>query len=97
MDWIVVGTHPLAGHYHSKAEFVAQTFEKLEIGFSSVLYWVAKRRHFSAKLFIKIFLCSASIRSRLWGDDFGLAAVSTPAVLGNSSSELFEKVGDLLA
>ena len=25
VDWIVEGTHPLAGHYHSKAEFVAQT------------------------------------------------------------------------
>ena len=30
VDWIVEGTHPLAGHYHSKAEFVAHTFEKLE-------------------------------------------------------------------
>jgi uncharacterized protein len=29
VDWIVEGTHPLAGHYHSKAEFVAQTFDKL--------------------------------------------------------------------
>ena len=29
VDWIVEGTHPLAGHYHSKAEFLAQTFEKL--------------------------------------------------------------------
>jgi uncharacterized protein len=30
VDWIVEGTHPLAGHYHSKAEFLADTFEKLE-------------------------------------------------------------------
>ena len=29
MDWIVEGTHPLAGHYHSKADFLANTFEKL--------------------------------------------------------------------
>ena len=29
VDWIVEGTHPLAGHYHSKAEFLAGTFEKL--------------------------------------------------------------------
>ena len=29
VDWIVEGTHPLAGHYHSKADFVAHTFEKL--------------------------------------------------------------------
>jgi hypothetical protein len=29
VDWIVEGTHPLAGHYHSKAEFVARTFDKL--------------------------------------------------------------------
>ena len=29
VDWTVEGTHPLAGHYHSKAEFVAHTFEKL--------------------------------------------------------------------
>jgi ketosteroid isomerase-like protein len=29
VDWIVEGTHPLAGHYYSKAEFVAHTFEKL--------------------------------------------------------------------
>ena len=27
VDWIVEGTHPLAGHYHSKADFLAHTFE----------------------------------------------------------------------
>jgi hypothetical protein len=30
VDWIVEGTHPLAGHYHSKAEFITGTFAKLE-------------------------------------------------------------------
>ena len=29
VDWIVEGTHPLAGHYRSKADFVAGTFHKL--------------------------------------------------------------------
>ncbi len=29
VDWIVEGTHPLAGHYHSKADFLAHTFAKL--------------------------------------------------------------------
>jgi uncharacterized protein len=29
VDWIVEGTHPLAGRYHSKADFVAGTFDKL--------------------------------------------------------------------
>jgi hypothetical protein len=29
VDWIVEGTHPLAGHYHSKATFIKGTFEKL--------------------------------------------------------------------
>jgi uncharacterized protein len=29
VDWTVEGTHPLAGHYRSKADFVAHTFEKL--------------------------------------------------------------------
>jgi uncharacterized protein len=29
VDWIVEGTHPLAGHYHGKAEFLVHTFEKL--------------------------------------------------------------------
>ena len=29
VDWIVEGTNPLAGHYHSKADFLAHTFEKL--------------------------------------------------------------------
>jgi len=29
VDWTVQGTHPLAGHYHSKADFVAHTFEKI--------------------------------------------------------------------
>jgi ketosteroid isomerase-like protein len=28
IDWIVAGTHPLAGHYHSKADFAADSFEK---------------------------------------------------------------------
>ena len=29
VDWTVEGTHPLAGHYRSKANFVAGTFAKL--------------------------------------------------------------------
>ena len=29
VDWIVEGTHPLAGHYKSKSDFVARTFAKL--------------------------------------------------------------------
>ena len=29
VDWTVMGTHPLAGHYRSKQEFFAATFEKL--------------------------------------------------------------------
>ncbi|TPJ83296.1 ketosteroid isomerase [Mesorhizobium sp. B2-5-4] len=29
VDWIVQGTHPLAGHYHSKAAFIEGTFTKL--------------------------------------------------------------------
>src|SRR3984957_1094424 len=29
VDWIVEGTHPLAGHYQSKADFLVHTFEKL--------------------------------------------------------------------
>lgn len=29
VDWIVEGTHTLAGHYHSKADFLEHTFEKL--------------------------------------------------------------------
>jgi hypothetical protein len=30
VDWIVEGTHPLAGHYHSKADFLAHTFQRLD-------------------------------------------------------------------
>ena len=29
VDWIVMGTHPLAGHYHSRKSFIAGTFAKL--------------------------------------------------------------------
>jgi uncharacterized protein len=29
VDWTVMGTHPLAGHYHSKKDFIAGTFAKL--------------------------------------------------------------------
>ena len=29
VDWTVMGTHPLAGHYKSRAEFTAATFAKL--------------------------------------------------------------------
>ena len=29
VDWIVMGTHPLAGHYKSKSDFIAGTFTKL--------------------------------------------------------------------
>jgi len=30
VDWTVEDTHPLAGHYHSKADFISGTFAKLE-------------------------------------------------------------------
>jgi len=30
VDWIVEGTHPLAGHYHTKADFLSHTFAKLD-------------------------------------------------------------------
>jgi hypothetical protein len=30
VDWIVEGTHPLAGHYHGKTDFQDHTFRKLE-------------------------------------------------------------------
>jgi ketosteroid isomerase-like protein len=30
VDWTVMGTHPLSGHYHSKSDFVAGTFAKLQ-------------------------------------------------------------------
>jgi uncharacterized protein len=30
VDWVVEGTHPLAGHYHTKADFLAHTFDQLE-------------------------------------------------------------------
>ena len=29
VDWIVMGTHPLAGHYRSKRDFIAGTFDQL--------------------------------------------------------------------
>lgn len=29
VDWIVEGAHPLAGHYRSKSDFLAGTFDKL--------------------------------------------------------------------
>ena len=29
VDWIVEGTHPLAGHYHSREEFFSHTFARL--------------------------------------------------------------------
>jgi hypothetical protein len=29
VDWIVEGTHPLAGHYRGKAAFLSHTFDKL--------------------------------------------------------------------
>lgn len=29
VDWVVMGTHPLAGHYTSKPAFIAGTFQKL--------------------------------------------------------------------
>ena len=29
VDWTVMGTHPLAGHYDSKKDFIAGTFAKL--------------------------------------------------------------------
>ena len=29
VDWTVMGTHPLAGRYRSKADFIARTFAKL--------------------------------------------------------------------
>ena len=31
VDWTVMGTHPLAGHYSSKKDFIAGTFAKLSL------------------------------------------------------------------
>jgi ketosteroid isomerase-like protein len=31
VDWTVMGTHPLAGHYLSKSDFIAGTFAKLSL------------------------------------------------------------------
>lgn len=31
VDWTVMGTHPLAGRYRSKADFLAGTFNKLAL------------------------------------------------------------------
>jgi ketosteroid isomerase-like protein len=31
VDWTVVGTHPLAGHYRSKKDFIDGTFAKLSL------------------------------------------------------------------
>ena len=31
VDWTVMGTHPLAGHYRSKKDFIAGTFAKLSL------------------------------------------------------------------
>ena len=30
VDWTVQGTHPLAGRYHSKAQFIEATFNRLD-------------------------------------------------------------------
>ena len=30
VDWTVMGTHPLAGRYHSKTEFLTHTFRRLD-------------------------------------------------------------------
>ena len=30
VDWTVEGTHPLAGHYHTKTDFLSHTFQKLD-------------------------------------------------------------------
>jgi uncharacterized protein len=30
VDWTVMGTHPLAGTYHTKADFLAHTFARLD-------------------------------------------------------------------
>ena len=30
VDWIVEGTHPLAGRYHDKAQFIEATFTRLD-------------------------------------------------------------------
>src|SRR3712207_9094189 len=30
VDWTIMGTHPLAGNYHTKADFLAHTFARLD-------------------------------------------------------------------
>jgi uncharacterized protein len=30
VNWTVMGTHPLAGTYHTKADFLAHTFARLD-------------------------------------------------------------------
>ena len=44
VNWTVMGTHPLAGTYHSKADFLAHTFTRLNNGkpFDNGYCWVAR-------------------------------------------------------
>src|SRR3984893_15807263 len=44
-----------------------------------------QKNYSSAKHFMKKFLASINICSRLWGDKVIRTAVSTPAILGNNS------------
>jgi hypothetical protein len=52
---------------------------------STTVLFPDKKNYSSAKLFIKKFLASINICSRLWVDKVSRAAVSTPAILGNNS------------
>ncbi len=45
IDWTLLGTHPLAGRYRSKAEFVSRTFARLGRIFTDKLRLVPQHIH----------------------------------------------------
>jgi ketosteroid isomerase-like protein len=60
VDWIVEGTHPLAGHYKSKSDFLAGTFAKLGLRFDNRYCWVV---HFAGGTIdrVRAYLDSAMV------------------------------------
>ena len=51
VDWIIEGTHPLAGHYKSKSDFLAGSFAKLD---KAALRTLTKETRDNAKARLKI-------------------------------------------
>lgn len=62
VDWTVMGTHPLAGRYHSKEDFFKRTFQRLDKLMQGSVQLNVQHLHFAGDTVIAELASAATTR-----------------------------------